>query len=90
MSTKNDQGGLLEQVIFTAAMSWLAGNSVPLKFDGTNTQVEAVRLAFEASKDFINELHNPSATPATVMASLEKKRAAAENFESQLGISWLL
>lgn len=90
MSSDNDRQGLLERIIFSAAMSWLAGNPVPLKIDGTKQQVEAVRCAFEASKEFINELHNPDATPESVTLLLQKKYEAAENFKTQLGLSWLL
>lgn len=90
MSSDNDKEGLLERIVFSAAMSWLAGNPVPLKIDGTREQIGAVAQAFEASKNFINELHNPNATPESVTTFLQKKHDAAENFRSQLGISWLL
>jgi hypothetical protein len=90
MSSENGKEGLLERIIFAAAMSWLSGNPVPLKIDGTLQQVEAVKRAFDASKDFINELHNPKATSASVMELLQKKHEAADNFKEQLGIAWLL
>lgn len=90
MSVENDKEGLLERVVFAAALSWLAGNPVPLKIDGTREQVDAVRRAFDASKNFINELHNPGATPESVASFLREKHNAAENFKAQLGIAWLL
>jgi hypothetical protein len=81
---------LLEQIFFSAAMSWLAGNPVPLKIDGTAKQVNAVKEVFEASRAFINELHNDNATPESVMNSLQKKYDAAEKFKVEFGINWLL
>ena len=90
MSNNENKEGLLEQIIFASAMSWLAGKPVPLKIEGTKKQLDAVITAFNTSRDFINELHDPAATSETVMSHLQKKRAAAEDFEKQLGISWLL
>lgn len=81
---------LLEQIFFSAAMSWLAGNGVPLKIDGTAEEVNIVKEALEASREFINELHNESATPETVMNLLQKKNVVAEKFKKTYGINWLL
>ena len=82
--------GLTEQIVFAAALRWLSGEPVSVKFDGTDVQVSVVKEALEASRSFLSELHDPAATTLSVMDSYARKQSAAAKFTAVMGIRWLV
>lgn len=84
---KNNQSNLKK--IFLAEISArLVGKSVNSKFYGTQKELNLISEALSASKEFHDELNNPSATLDSVILKLGKKHVAVLNFEKALGFSW--
>lgn len=79
------------QTLFASIASWLSdGHLESLYLEGTDSQINAIKNAMIASKDFQNELYSPTATLKTLSEKLETKTLAAATFKQELGISWLL
>lgn len=61
-----------------------------IKVRGTPDQVEAIKNAITATRDFQIELERPGAMVQDLMDKLQLKNIAAQEFESRLGLPWPL
>lgn len=88
----NDNNSMpMKQTLFTSIASWLSdGNLGDLQLEGTDSQINALKDAMHASKDFQDELYNPRATLHSLTEKLQTKSKAAVAFEEELGMPWLL
>lgn len=83
--------GSAGKAFFASIASWLINEEFDgLYIEGTDSQIDAVKNAMLASKNFQNELQNPDATLQSLIERLEAKSTAAATFEKELGTPWLL
>ena len=78
------------KIFFATLGAWLTGKPTNTKLRGTRAEIEAIFAALTTTKEFQDELHNPSATVDSVISKLGAKHNAASNFEHALGIVWPL
>lgn len=77
--------------IFLAAMTAVTLGKPPhIRVRCTPAQVDAIKLAVDASRAFQAALDQPSNTVQDIMDKLQAKNAAAKAFEAQLGLPWPL
>lgn len=89
-TTKNELDSM-GQTLFSSIASWLSdGDLQSIYLEGTDSQIDALKSAMFATKDFQNELYNPNTNLQTLLEKLEIKSKAAETFEKELGTPWLL
>lgn len=81
---------LVGKIFLAAAGACLVGKAMGLKLRGEAKEINAVKNAILASKNFQKELVSPGATVESVMHHLGVKQMAAQEFEESLGIPWLL
>ena len=90
-SSYDEEVTSVSESFFSSIASWLIDEKLDnLYVEGTTAQINAVKDAMLASKDFQNELHDPDATLQTITEKLQIKSRAARVFESKLGMPWLL
>lgn len=83
--------GSTGKAFFSSIASWLMNEAIDaLQVEGTDSQIDAVKNAMLASRDFQSELHNPDATLKSITEKLEIKSKAANVFETEIGMPWLL
>jgi hypothetical protein len=66
------------------------GKTVNTQIRGTKEEIDAIKEAMLASRQFQEELHKPNATVDSVMKKLNLKNSSAAKFEKVFGISWPL
>jgi hypothetical protein len=83
--------GSLGKKLFSSIALWLSGKEIEnLQLKGTDSQLDAIRAAMVASKDFQDELSKSDASLESISKKLEAKLQAAKTFEKELGVSWPL
>ena len=77
--------------LFVSIAKWLSGKELDdLQLEGTDAQINAIKEAMEASMDFQKELLKADSTLKSVTEKLQAKLSAAETFEKELGVQWIL
>lgn len=90
-ASSNIEIGSAGKAFFSSIASWLINEEIDgFHIEGTDSQIDAVKNAMLASKNFQNELHNPNATIESITEKLEIKTKAANVFRVEIGTSWLL
>ena len=77
--------------LFSAIAKWPSGGKLDdLELQGTDAQINAIKDAMKASKDFQEELLKADSSLKSVAKKMHDKLKAAKVFEKELGVSWLL
>lgn len=70
--------------------AWVVRKPSGIAIKGSPEEISAIQEALTASRDFRDTLCTEGVKMADVMSKLERKRKAAEKFESVMGYSWPL
>lgn len=91
LTINENESRSMKQILFASIATWLVeGKLDKLYLEGTDSQIDALKDAMLASKDFQDELYKPQATLQSLSEKLEIKSRAAKIFEKELGMPWLL
>jgi hypothetical protein len=78
------------KIFLAAVAASILGQLSHVKVRGTPDEIDALKSALLASKEFQNELHRPGATVQSIMDRLRLKNISAQEFEDRLGVPWPL
>lgn len=68
----------------------ILGKQSNIKIRGSQDEIDAIKSALMASRQFQDELKRPGATVQSIMDRLRLKNISAEEFEDRLGVPWPL
>ena len=74
------------KVFLAAVAASLLGKISNVRVRGTQEQIDALKDALMASREFQDELERPGATVQQVMDKLQLKNISAEEFERRFGV----
>jgi hypothetical protein len=86
----DDNCDALSKLVFVASGAWVMGKPTTVKFVGTKTEIDVVAEVLQASRAFVEELNNESATTETLAEKLDAKRAASTKFDETMNLKWML